>query len=104
MMYTVEMFNNCLFVSFEEVAQKLREELERQARNSPEVLRRRAAKAEAEMERIREESQKQVEKHKKEVLDERDQKTKYYIKLKELQAMEALIAKKSAKKRRNKKK
>jgi len=86
----------------EATVKELREELERQMRNSPEVLRRRTAKAEAEVERIRAESEKMVDKHKKDMLEERDQKTKLFIKLKELQAMEALIAKRNAKKRRGK--
>lgn len=88
----------------EATVKELREELERQMRNSPEVLRRRTAKAEAEVERIRAETEKITEKHKKDMLDERDQKTKLFIKLKELQAMEALIAKRNAKNRRQKKK
>lgn len=88
----------------EATVKDLREELERLMRNSPEVLRRRTAQAEAEVERIRAETEKITEKHKKDMLDERDQKTKLFIKLKELQAMEALIAKKNAKKRRQKKK
>lgn len=88
----------------EALVKELRDELERQAKNSPEALRRRTAQAEAEVERVRMESEKMVEKYKKEMLEEREQKTKYFIKLKELQAMEALIAKKNAKKRRSRKK
>lgn len=52
----------------EATVKDLREELERLMRNSPEVLRRRTAQAEAEVERIRAETEKITEKHKKDML------------------------------------
>jgi len=87
-------------VAAEARADDLQQELDRQARNTPEELKRRTAEAEAEAVRLKEECEKTMEKCKKEVESERAEKTQLALKLRELQAIEAMIGRKNARLRR----
>lgn len=86
----------------EEKVSELQHELDLQAKNTPEELKRRTLAAEAEAERIKAESEKLVAKHKAKAEEEMAEKTKLVLKLKELEAIEAMIGKKNAKLRRQK--